>query len=206
MKHPFVAFLVGCLPVENAPALLIEQHLKSARSFAWRKKVPRAGRIHTLSAGRRILEQTSLALEFLHTKKLVHIEVRLDSIMIDARSNKVQLCHLGSPRSIDMKEEETVSPYLPSEVIRGGIYTSQADVYGLALASYELWNNTIVTEINAVLHELNNETSDFLACPYRDLMKRSILDDKNSRPIIGEWIDAVRSPLSFEEDSDKELE
>ncbi|CAD5110779.1 DgyrCDS145 [Dimorphilus gyrociliatus] len=204
VKHPYVAFLLGSLPVENAPALLIEQHLKSARSFAWRRRVPKAGRIHTLSVGRRILEQTSLALEFLHTKKLVHIEVRLDSIMIDAQSNKVQLCHLGSARPIDIKEGENVSVYLAPEVIRGGTYTSPADVYGIALAAYELWHNTIVTDIDTVKAELNNDTSDFLDCPYRDLIKRSLIEDKNCRPVIGEWIDAVRSPLSFEEDSDKE--
>lgn len=75
------------------------------------------GELHT----KRVAKQLSAALEHLHTRDLVHRDVKLDNILVfKSDFSRIKLCDFGETRrtgSVVMRRNEWL-PYAPPEVLQ----------------------------------------------------------------------------------------
>ena len=86
VKHPHVVKFLGTFEVARGmPAFLLEPCLVRARQelFGY-KGIPRRsrGKNMFLERCRRFLEQVGMALEYMHCKGMVHMELSLDTVMV----------------------------------------------------------------------------------------------------------------------------
>ncbi|XP_013396487.1 CBL-interacting protein kinase 17-like [Lingula anatina] len=95
-----------------------------------------------------LLQQLIDALEWLHRKGFVHMELSMETVMVDQPPEKhghIQLFNIGCPRPANIPSAGRLQPlgacrYLPLEVLQGGVYTHDGDIYGFGLIMWELWN------------------------------------------------------------------
>ncbi|XP_061175519.1 uncharacterized protein LOC133184451 [Saccostrea echinata] len=116
----------------------------SLREFMDSKTIEAVEKIHTLYL---YMEQVISGLDFLHTKKLVHLDVSQDSVMVD-QNKRIKLIHITYPQRLNASnfpEEATgLKKYmyfhrdvlsLPSQTE----YSFKHDMYGVGLMMWEVW-------------------------------------------------------------------
>ncbi|XP_068917990.1 serine/threonine-protein kinase SBK1-like isoform X2 [Tenebrio molitor] len=97
------------------------------------------GELHT----KRVAKQLSAALEHLHTRDLVHRDVKLDNILVfKSDFSRIKLCDFGETRrvgSVVMRRNEWL-PYAPPEVLQ-----VPTDGSYMTNTSHDVWQFGIVT-------------------------------------------------------------
>ncbi|XP_070564252.1 uncharacterized protein [Ptychodera flava] len=93
-----------------------------------------------------VMDITS-GLDFLHKKGLVHIELSLDTLMVNCMG-KVMLTNIGLPREVRAAPNNTTKwfVYLSPEVLQGAVYHTTSDIYSLGLVMWELWYGDKITK------------------------------------------------------------
>ncbi|KAH9510098.1 hypothetical protein Btru_043464 [Bulinus truncatus] len=82
-------------------------------------------------------------LKYIHTEKLVHMELNLDTVMVDKETGDVKLCQMCKPREArfptDLTETKTLSCVcLSPSVLQGHEYNNTDDIYAFGLLLWEL--------------------------------------------------------------------
>ncbi|XP_062582798.1 serine/threonine-protein kinase Nek7-like [Saccostrea cucullata] len=141
LDHPCVAKFLGIHHSDSPiPAFVYMDHLRSLKIYRestfcnLRVEIPR------------FLEEVVYGLEYLHSKKLVHMELCQNTITVDFDGN-VKLTGGCLPRLASFPmDKESIGvgdfAYLSPDVLRGEIYVACADVYALGLLIFELLLNT----------------------------------------------------------------
>jgi len=88
----------------------------------------------------RILIQTAQVLNFIHSRLLVHRDIKPDNIRITPEGNvKMMDFGLMDQMGLPSTGEIVGTPlYLPPEVTKGGIIDARSDLYSLGIMAYEL--------------------------------------------------------------------
>lgn len=170
---------------------------------------------------RDIMSKVILALEYCHSQKVLHRDVKLDNILLGT-DGSVKLCDFGI--SIFMEDnkleyDQSGTPaYIAPEILRGDGYSGyKADVWSLGITIYTMLTGTIPFQANETekLHALILEGEfDFPETPklspeVKDLLKRILVLDPMERLSLAEvkahaWFEPVfagveAKPLPSEE-------
>ncbi|KAK2148553.1 hypothetical protein LSH36_491g00039 [Paralvinella palmiformis] len=206
-RHPNVAIFLGTYQKDKGiPGILLQGKLTKARQelFGFRA-LPKAsrGRHVLMERCRKILEQVGMGLEYLHFRGLVHMEVSLDTIMIERNKEMVKLTNLGESRKADFPDnldsETSEFCYLSPEVLRGDLYKARSDMYSLGLVAWELWNQEMafVQQRKAPLRQfIQTVHPDLLQYddnnPFLGLIKRCLTVEVDERICSTTWVNEVR--------------
>lgn len=98
-----------------------------------------------MSAALKIIEQTGSVLDFIHSRRVIHRDIKLGNILID-RAGTAYLIDFGIARWLDgtdLTESGFQMPgtarYMPPEQVIGGMtFDHRADLYSLAVVTYFL--------------------------------------------------------------------
>lgn len=116
----------------------------SFRSFVKSKLINPEEKTQTLYT---YIEPVISGLDFLHTKKLVHVDVSQDSVMVD-QNDRVKLMHITYPQKLDLSLFPEASTELEQfvhfhwETMSASSqreYSFQHDMYGVGLMMWEIW-------------------------------------------------------------------
>ena len=154
-----------------------------------------------------VIAQTLRALEYCHSKGILHRDVKLDNILLD-KDMQVKLCDFGVSRFMTdekIKERCGTPAYIAPEVISGNGYSHfQADIWSLGVLLYALTTGTIPFKAKNIpdLHKLILK-SDFdfpdgvdLSSSFKALVRLMLLKDPDQRITIEEiwahpWLEQV---------------
>jgi len=93
----------------------------------------------------RILIQTTQVLNFIHSRLLVHRDIKPDNIRLTPEGN-VKIMDFGLMEQMGMPSNGEIAGtplYMPPEVTRGGIIDTRSDLYSLGIMAYELTTGKI---------------------------------------------------------------
>ena len=118
-------------------------------------------------------------------------------------SDQAKLINLGEPRLavLPYPQDAPIAEcvYLSPEVLRGGVYRLRADIYGLGLIAWELWNQELAfkRQREARLdHFLQTLRPSFLKGdednPFDDLIRRCAHVPPEQRMTSTEWVNDIR--------------
>jgi serine/threonine-protein kinase len=145
-----------------------------------------------------IVRQIAAALEYAHSKKLIHRDVKPDNIMITP-GGTAKLCDLGLARSTSACEDSSLTQagqsvgtphYISPEQARGEESDERTDIYALGATIYHLLAGKTVfdgatsalvmaqhiAECAPALSEVNTEVSDELAMVVSKMMAKNPAD------------------------------
>ncbi|XP_046544481.1 uncharacterized protein LOC124254680 [Haliotis rubra] len=136
LDHLSVASFLGMTRTENMTTFIFGDQLTSARRYLRRSTT------RVKDAVPQLLNQLIKGIEAIHKDGLVHMEISLDTVLIN-QIGDVKLCNMCLPRTckfpVDVESVEAGDfTCLSPKVLRGGIYDSDADVYGFGIVLYEL--------------------------------------------------------------------
>lgn len=102
----------------------------------------REGRTGNLDNKLRIAKDIARALEYVHSKKIVHRDIKPDNVHIDA-SGKVKLMDFGIARAEGLSLTRAgfalgTPYYMAPELVLGQITTDQVDIYAFGILLFEL--------------------------------------------------------------------
>ncbi|XP_069127626.1 uncharacterized protein [Argopecten irradians] len=149
----------------------------------------------------RLAESVVNGLQYLHHRNLVHMDLSLDTIMVDL-AGKVKLVNLSSPRKLPASLFPLDGAAIRYVHFEGRlmckpnkyVYTIQHDIYSVGIMMYEMWtgHHAFQDRMECGMKHLSQfidilEENDFLAFPL--LKKEKSL--KNEQV----WIDTIESCL-----------
>jgi serine/threonine protein kinase len=132
-SHPCVVKGFGMKPPEDQQSNAI-----LAMEFMEKGSIDRC--IGCLSPEQKVLAilRAVLALEFVHSKGVIHGDIKPSNLLIDGECN-AKLSDFGASRTADGSMTTNVgntAAYAPAEVLQGGRPTVKSDVYSLGLLMY----------------------------------------------------------------------
>jgi len=84
-----------------------------------------------------LLRPIASALNYAHSQKIIHCDVKPANILI-THSNKVLLTDFGISKQVSQRTTGGTPPYMAPEQFNGDVLTPQTDVYGLGVTVYEM--------------------------------------------------------------------
>ena len=176
----------------------------------------------------KFLEQSLSALRYLHSKKIVHRDIKLDNMLLDENDN-IKISDLGiaarfqeeddSPDELD--EELTAHctrvgriDFICPEIKKGINYDYRCDIYSLGLTMLYLMLKDKPKEIVNIPQTKENEAIlkkaiyDKLSCYNQyliKLIKRMLNDDINYRPTSSQCYDELEKIKDIIKNPDDEL-
>lgn len=189
LGHPNITSYYDYGEVDGRPYLVMEY--VAGRSLG---ESLREGTLGDLDARLEIARQIAAALAFVHSKGIIHRDVKPDNVRIDS-SGQVKLTDFGIAKSDDLSLTGagfTVGTpyYMAPEQIRGHKPTPLIDVYAFGVLLYELITGTrpftgaTVDEIfDRILHQpLDLEPLSQAPCELRQLISSATDKDAAKRP------------------------
>lgn len=140
LQHPHVAKFLGIHHSDSPiPAFIYMDHMRSLKVYKNSTFLKMAEEVP------RILEEVVQGIDYLHSKKLVHMELNSNTITVDFEGT-VKLTGGCLPRYATFPmEKESIGVgdfvYLSPDVLRGELYVACADIYALGLLFYEMFLN-----------------------------------------------------------------
>ncbi|PAA86328.1 hypothetical protein BOX15_Mlig016260g1, partial [Macrostomum lignano] len=150
--------------------------------------------------------QLARALEFLHSSSLIHRDVKLQNLLVDAELTTVRLTDFGLLKSTGLTGQSLVGTpiYLAPEMVTNSSYDISADVYSLGIALWYLCEGSgskhpkyveVMPSVGAILLAGSmNSRPDRLPCipaDLWDLMERCWDAQPRNRPPAKEVADAL---------------
>ncbi|MFN8670639.1 MAG: SpoIIE family protein phosphatase [Candidatus Sericytochromatia bacterium] len=89
----------------------------------------------------RILLQVCQALSFIHSRLLVHCDIKPQNIRIKEPSNTVKVMDFGLMNQLGLRSSGQITgtvDYLPPEIPTGGVINASSDLYSVGVVAYEM--------------------------------------------------------------------
>jgi len=155
-----------------------------------------------------VLYNISLLIQFIHTKNIVHADLKLENILI--KDNSLKLCDFGFSKfnNVDAFGHYYTIPYAPPEQLVEVNYNNKVDIWALGIITYYFYffkfpfNYTNISiscdkeEINHVLTQFKSEKLDFtirsINPQFQTLILQMLNLDQKERPNITNVIKQIK--------------
>lgn len=136
LRSSDLAPFLGMSRMENTAVFLFVGDLMPARKYL------RAGFHDPKETVPHLLEGVLRGLDYMHKEGLVHMELSMDTVMVDTSEGNAKLCGACLPRNARFPPDADLVEarpfvYLSPEVLRGELYTADDDVYSFGLLVWE---------------------------------------------------------------------
>ncbi|XP_067684789.1 uncharacterized protein [Haliotis asinina] len=137
-----IASFIGMTRVESLAAFIFLDKLSPAKAYLTKPITDTRCPYRLKDVVPMLLNGIVEGLDNIHANGLVHMELSADTIMVNS-SGDVKLSNMCLPRRAKFPEDRDVIQAgdftcLSPEVLRGELYTKEADVYSLGLLIYEI--------------------------------------------------------------------
>ncbi|XP_071082499.1 uncharacterized protein [Haliotis cracherodii] len=211
-----IATFIGMTRVESLAAFIFLDKLSSARDYLTRPIADQMCPYNLKKAVPMLLKGLVEGLENIHANQLVHMELSADTVMVNS-SGEVKLSNMCLPRRAKFPEDRDVIEAgdftcLSPEVLRGDVYTKEADVYSLGLLISEImqpcrpYNTQRTMSLAFFIEHVNPIT--MLPLPNRDPSKALfellygcvcvVADERFSVAEVGLYIKDLEDERAFE--------
>lgn len=189
-----VQFLGACINGPQGTAMLVTELMElgdlwralpardssGERIFAWRRR------------GRRVMEDVARGLAYLHSKRVVHFDLKSANILL-SRAGTAKLADIGMARVLHKSYLSMVSSGLGTfawsapEVLAGKRCGCKADIYSLGIVLWEVCTGE--APVRGVMRPLQAPQE----CPVDvvDLYQRCIAEDPDERPTAEEIVELL---------------
>ncbi|MBK5254606.1 MAG: protein kinase [Vicinamibacteria bacterium] len=209
LSHPNIVALFDVGEMEGVPYLVFEHVEGPTLDVA----IARSGRLDSTETIR-VLEQTAAAMDFAHSKGIVHRDIRPANIIL-ASDKRVRIADFGIARiegsQLTQHGEILGTPaYMSPEQIRGNEITASSDLFALAVCAYEMLTGqrpfvgkTQSEMLEALVYSPPAEPKELraLGIPSRDFMfvfERALAKEPTHRFGDGSaFVRALKSCLGF---------
>jgi serine/threonine-protein kinase len=135
LDHPSVIRVRDLVPVPRGYAIVMDL----VRGLDLRRRLQSDGPLPAAVAAE-VVAQVADALEYVHSQRIVHGDVKPGNILVPVDGSPVRLADFGVARRLDDPAGTThaTPEYVAPEVVAGGPPSPEADVYALGIVLYEL--------------------------------------------------------------------
>lgn len=161
-----------------------------------------------------IIKKVAVALDYIHTKNINHLDVKPNNIMVRHNDGEVILIDFGVAKQYDEKTKEgtTTTPvgishgYSPSEQYkRNGVssFSPESDIYSLGATLYKMVTGITPPEAIEVAQEGLPEMPSHISEACKSVIRKSMMLNKADRPHnIAQFLDILNTktqqiPASF---------
>lgn len=161
-----------------------------------------------------IIKKVAVALDYIHTKNINHLDVKPNNIMVRHNDGEVILIDFGVAKQYDEKTKEgtTTTPvgishgYSPSEQYkRNGVssFSPESDIYSLGATLYKMVTGITPPEAIEVAQEGVPEMPSHISEACKSVIRKSMMLNKADRPHnIAQFLDILNTktqqiPASF---------
>lgn len=161
-----------------------------------------------------IIKKVAVALDYIHTKNINHLDVKPNNIMVRHNDGEVILIDFGVAKQYDeeTKEGTTTTPvgishgYSPSEQYkRNGVssFSPESDIYSLGATLYKMVTGITPPEAIEVAQEGLPEMPSHISEACKSVIRKSMMLNKADRPHnIAQFLDILNTktqqiPASF---------
>ncbi|KAJ7153299.1 kinase-like domain-containing protein, partial [Mycena filopes] len=138
-RHPHILQFLGANTLDDKPFIVMPYVQYNAREFL---------RVHSERDPLHILRDISLGLQYLHSRKICHGDLKAINVLVDP-VGKALLCDFGLARlradaasrtraTVDTSELLGSRNWMAPELLTGGRYRVSADVYAFGMTLYEV--------------------------------------------------------------------
>lgn len=154
LDHPFIVRYLHRL--KTHPYLILEY----IDGTTLRQQIDERGTI-SLTETLMLCQQVAEALHYLHSQRVIHLDLKPDNILI-TQSNNVKIIDFGIARQLgtedllskDFKEPEGSAYYISPEQLCGNRSCCQSDIYSFGIVVYEMLTGNLPYPKSTDLNEL----------------------------------------------------
>ena len=134
IDHPFIMKLVKTLKNKNYVFFLME-YIDGKELFDVIRDIGLLNKQQTQFYGGSLL----LAIEYLHERKFIYRDIKPENIMVCYKNGYLKLIDFGTAKRITDRTSTIIGTphYMAPEVIIGGGYSFQVDIWSIAICMYE---------------------------------------------------------------------
>ena len=143
-----------------------------------------------------IFKQLLLSIKFIHSKNIIHRDIKLDNILIDLNNN-IKLCDFGVGKMIHeneiIKEQCGTPAYIAPEILENKGYEGfPVDVWSSGIVLYAMLSGTVpfkannLTDLHNIIIEGNFKEINDISFDCKDLLKKLLKVNPKERITIDE--------------------
>jgi serine/threonine protein kinase len=133
LSHPHIVRLYDFYKTSNLVFIVMDW----VEGISLREKIDQNSKPISLSEAGKILDPICKALNYAHTMKIIHCDVKPANILID-NHGKALITDFGIARYSFESNTGGTPPYMAPEQFAGKAISSRTDVYGLGITLYEM--------------------------------------------------------------------
>ena len=160
------------------------------------------------------VKQVAMALDFIHQRKVNHLDVKPANIMVSHKDNKAILIDFGVSKQYDAQGEQTSTTpvaishgYAPMEQYKqGGVstFSPQTDIYALGATLYKLLTGETPPQAMYLIKEKLPPLPSTISKPVVEAIKKAMQVSKQKRPgCISDFLEILHSPSTNEPEPPK---
>lgn len=184
MSHPNLATVHDFAFLENEYAFFTQTYIDGV-PLHYAKLDPISER------GVALLAQLCRALDYLHSRGIVHGDVKPGNILVDLANEHLTLLDFGVSRALGASAGVRVvgsPPYMAPELMTGGVIDARTDLYALGITIYQIttgrvpFKGTSTSVLMAHVEEAPPDLPHSVPVALRALIARLIAKDPADRP------------------------
>lgn len=139
LSHPYIIKFFGASMKQPKVAILIEYCENGDLKHYLEEKTASGG--VSFEEKIRLILQICSAMDFLHSKEIIHRDMKCENVLVDGRINcKVMDFGLSKLANTDQSKTKGIgtSIFMAPEIVRGEDYDERCDVFSFAIMMYEI--------------------------------------------------------------------